>query len=257
MDHFYDTICRFNPARFYHPQSAHARAAVGVSACLTGQQVRYDGRDCYLPGIEALVAALDLTPICPEVGAGLPVPRPPVQLIANDSGSQPRARGRDDSSLDVTQQLLDFAHLSVTRAAAQSALCGYLWKSRSPSCGFNSTPLFDASGTQIGQTSGIQAAHFQRAMPWLSFCEESTLIDRRAALTFVLRCRLVFDWMYTGDVELLTQHRHYRFLIDSFANSDQIAVSEFAETNHKVNYLTALQHGCAGLQPGQLLELFI
>jgi len=257
MDHFNDTTCEFNPARFYHPQSAQARATVGVSACLTGQPVRYDGRDRYLPAIELLATALRLTPICPEVGAGLTVPRPPVQLIASRSDSQPSARGRDDSSLDVTQKLLDFAHLSVARAAAQSALCGYLWKSRSPSCGFNSTPLFDESGTQIGQTSGIQAAHFQRAMPWLSYCEELTLIDRLTALAFVLRCRLIFDWMYAGDVELLAQHRHYRFLIDRLPHSDQIAVDEFAKANHKVNYLTALQHGCAGLQSEQLLELFI
>jgi uncharacterized protein YbbK (DUF523 family) len=247
---------QFNSNRFYYPQSAQSRATVAVSACLMGQRVRYDGNDRYLPVIEWLSTMLQLIPICPEVGAGLGVPRPPVQLVAANAATI-EARGRDDAALDVTPQLQTFAHASVTQFNAQQILCGYLWKSRSPSCGYGSTPLFDQAGVQISTASGIQAAHFQRMLPWLSYCEESNLIDRLAALTFVLRCRLVFDWMYAGAVELAAQHRHYHFLIDRFTHNEQILLARLAASDARADYLTALQQSCARLPPGQLLDLFI
>jgi uncharacterized protein YbbK (DUF523 family) len=261
MDHFSDTANELDPARFYRASSAQYRAPVAVSACLTGQHVRYDGRGYDLPAIEWLAGALSLRPICPEVGAGLTVPRPPVQLVASNMEAQPRARGRDDSSLDVTQKLLNFAEITTAQPTVMSMLCGYIWKSRSPSCGLDSTPLFDTANVQIGRTSGIQAAHFQRTLPWLSYCEESALIDRRAARVFVLRCRLVFDVMYAEEADLpahlQAQHRHYHFLTERFSQSEQIALSECAAADRRTDYLTLLQHGCSRLQPEQLLELFI
>lgn len=255
MDHFCSIPAeQFNSNRFYYPHSAQLRATVAVSACLMGQRVRYDGNDRYLPAIEWLTTVLQLIPICPEVGAGLGVPRPPVQLVA-DNTNPIQARGRDDADLDVTRQLQTFAHASVAQFNAQT-LCGYLWKSRSPSCGFGSTPLFDPAGGQIGITSGIQAAHFQRTLPWLSYCEEADLTDRPTALTFVLRCRMVFDWMYAGAAQLAAQHRHYHFLIDRLDRNEQALLARLAATGDRGNYLTALQQSCARLPAEQLLDLF-
>jgi uncharacterized protein YbbK (DUF523 family) len=263
---------QFNSNRFYYPHSAQQRATVAVSACLMGQRVRYDGNDRYLPAIEELTTLLQLIPICPEVGAGLTVPRPPVQLVAT-STSIIQARGRDNPNLDVTSQLQMFAQTSATQFNATPILCGYLWKSRSPSCGYGSTPLFDQSGRQIGTTSGIHAAHFQREFPWLSYCEEATLLDQSAVLAFVLRCRIVFDWMYAGgatelstelatarptkvSAEISAQHRHYAFLIDRLSRSDQASLEQLAATRSRSDYLIALQQSCTRLPAEQLLDLF-
>jgi uncharacterized protein YbbK (DUF523 family) len=259
MDHFYNSsIGTFNSDRFYHPHSAEVRATVAVSACLTGERVRYDGNTRYLPAVEWLGAALHLVPICPEVGAGLTVPRPPVQLVVTDGpGAMPHALGRDDPNLDVTPQLQAFALTSSTQLIAAQTLCGYLWKSRSPSCGYGSAPLFNTAGIQIGQTNGIQAAHFQRALPWLSYCEESNLLDTETALAFVLRCRLVFDWMYAGATELFAQHQHYRFLLEQLTHNEQMSLTQLAIANNRTDYLAVLQRSCARLPTEQLLKLFI
>lgn len=54
---------------------------VGISACLLGRRVRYDGRDKFDPlPAEALAGRIEWVPVCPEVESGLPVPREPIQL---------------------------------------------------------------------------------------------------------------------------------------------------------------------------------
>jgi uncharacterized protein YbbK (DUF523 family) len=248
MDHFSSDRSALTRVRFHHPRSATIRPRVAVSACLVGEPVRYDGASRYLPAVAWLAEHLQLVPVCPEVGAGLSVPRPPVQLVAASADSSPRALGRDDPSLDVTQALADFARTSAADLVGGGALCGYLLKSRSPSCGLDSTPLFTADGTQLGTTSGIQATHFQSRLPWLSYCEETHLIDREAALAFELRCRLVFDWLYAGDTPLEDLLRHYRPLLTRLA--PPIA------SPAKTACLAALQRSCAQLPPARLLELF-
>lgn len=254
MDHFYSTSHEFAPARFYHPHSAKARPVVVVSACLSGERVRYDGDSQYLPAIEWLADCLQLLPVCPEVGAGLTVPRPPVQLVGGNAA--PRALGRDDPTLDVTQALADFARTSAAQLVATQSVCGYIFKSRSPSCGLGSTPLFDSAGMRTDTTSGIQAAHFQRQLPWLSYCEETDLLDRLSARVFELRCRLVFDWMHAGTVTLAARHRHYRFLQTRLATSERDILDHCARTDDSIGYLIALQRGCTQLPKEQLLTLF-
>ena len=250
MDHFLrgaksGATAGSSRARFYHPQSAAARPRVAVSACLAGERVRYDGASRYLPAFAWLAERLQLVSVCPEVGAGLAVPRPPVQLVTD--GAITRARGRDDPTLDVTAALAEFARTSRADLEAAAPLCGYVFKSRSPSCGLGSTPLFDIDGVQIATTSGIQAAHFQTRLPWLSYCEETALDDQDSALAFELRCRLVFDWLHAGDVDAETLRHHYRALLQRLAP---------AAPADRIGCLTALQKACAELPPAQLLEAF-
>ncbi len=108
-------LYRFNPQRFIHLASASARAPVAISACLAGQAVRYDGTDKQFVGAETLGEMLNLIPICPEVGAGLPVPRPPVQLVSSDTGQ--RALGRDD------QPSMSRTHCTAMPSSPRSAFC--------------------------------------------------------------------------------------------------------------------------------------
>ena len=63
------------------------RPRVGVSSCLLGHRVRYDGAEKQIPWIsEDLASEVELVPICPEVGAGMSVPRPPIQLVERAFG---------------------------------------------------------------------------------------------------------------------------------------------------------------------------
>ena len=80
---------------------------VGISRCLLGDAVRYDGKS--KPNsmvIEKLSQLFDFVPVCPEVEAGLTIPRPPVQLTG--SLTSPQMTGRDDPSIDVTDIILAY-----------------------------------------------------------------------------------------------------------------------------------------------------
>jgi uncharacterized protein YbbK (DUF523 family) len=248
------TPCNFHPTRFYDPRSATHRTAVAVSACLVGEKVRYDGTDKLLPVHALLRKELNLIAVCPEVGAGLGVPRPPVQLIEIDG--QIRARGRENRRLDVTAALQNFAAHSLQYLLNDHQLCGYLWKSRSPSCGFSSTPLFTADGIEVSRTSGIQADYFQRHLPYLNYCEETALATADAATDFVLRCRLAFDLLYTPNTPLAALHRHYAFLYENFDKSTAENLNALSATNHKTRYLAAFLEGCNQMPENALMKLF-
>ena len=84
---------------------------VGVSRCLLGDAVRYDGQSKPdLIVIEQLSKIFELIPVCPEVEAGLPVPRPPVQL--SGSIDKPRITGRNDPQLDITDMMQAYCQRS-------------------------------------------------------------------------------------------------------------------------------------------------
>ncbi|MET0380079.1 MAG: DUF523 domain-containing protein, partial [Spongiibacteraceae bacterium] len=177
----------FDACHFFNADITGCPLTIAASSCLTGAAVRYDGASKDFGPLHAWPAAQIRTlPICPEVGAGLTVPRPPVQLVATNRRAAPRARGRDIKTLDVTTALEQFAHTSLQQLRAESTLCGYIWKSRSPSCGLGSTPLFNDTDTQIDVVSGIQAHHIVTALPWLAHIEETQLLAPTVAARFLL-----------------------------------------------------------------------
>jgi len=115
-----------------------SKLIIGVSRCLLGDIVRYDGvSKASSTVIKKLGAQFELYAVCPEVEAGLSVPRPPVQLTGNIE--QPRMTGRDDPALDITELLMA---RSKQIADKLSTIRGYVFKSRSPSCGLHSTPVY-------------------------------------------------------------------------------------------------------------------
>ena len=250
-------ISHFDSRRFFHAESANACVVVGVSACLAGAAVRYDGQSKNLDALQQWPSqCVRLLPICPEVGAGLSVPRPPVQLVASDNTT--RALGRDDAHLDVTAALQQFAQYSVQALAHEHGLCGYIWKSRSPSCGFGSTPLFDTRGKLIDNVSGIQARAVTSALPWLIAAEETDFASADDAAQFLLLCRLIFDarWASLKRAELHEWHRHYTFLQSILPIADRTALDSAAAAGDWDNYLVLLQRACRKVEAEQLLGLF-
>src|SRR5690606_31596719 len=253
---------------FFSPEGAVATIGVAISSCLSGAAVRYDGQSKPLATLQDWTrhSNIRLLPICPEVEAGLPVARPPVQLgrSNNHETAQLLALGRDDATLNVTAILQNHAQQSAERLRNPPSLCGYIWKSRSPSCGLGSTPIFDSNGTQIGTGSGIEAYHLQSALPWLAHAEESALDTPIALRSFELRCRLVCDGR-TAQVRgttLAHWHAHYAFLRAAMAVADvgaleQLCAEGLGADEHWQDYLTALQQACRKIKAEQLLGLFI
>lgn len=138
---------------------------------MLGDAVRYDGQSkpCAIV-IEKLAEHFKLIPVCPEVEAGLNVPRPPVQLTG--SIKQPRLIGRDEPSIDVTDLMHGYCQ---TKIPSLSELSGFIFKSRSPSCGLHSTPVFIGGKCVTEISSGVFARALQAAYPDLPMIEETQL----------------------------------------------------------------------------------
>jgi uncharacterized protein YbbK (DUF523 family) len=150
-----------------------------------GQPVRYDGRHKRNACITGLLSTyFDWFPVCPEVGIGMGVPRPPIQLVKQ--GDRVHALGREDANVDVTAALQAYAQQLSAQLAGVS---GYVFKSRSPSCGLMDTDLFNPDGTLIGQATGVFAAEVQMLLPGLPLIDEISLVEPLKCEAFVHRVR--------------------------------------------------------------------
>lgn len=150
---------------------------IGISSCLLGQEVRYDGghkHNDYL--VSTLGEYFDYRPFCPEMSIGLGVPREPVHLVQNNG--RLRAVEIKNPALDITDRL--------TACADQQRpwlehICGYILKKDSPSCGMERVKVYPA-GAPAGEQprrngSGIYARRLMEDFPHLPLEEEGRLCD--------------------------------------------------------------------------------
>lgn len=168
------------------------RIRIGVSSCLLGQPVRYDGGHKYAAHIaRGLGHRFELVPVCPEVAIDLGVPRPPMQLVGTPDA--PHARVIEDPARDYTARLAAYGR----RMARELAdLSGYVFKSRSPSCGLARVPVYPRPGAARARRAGrgIYAQALLAARPLLPAVEEQTLADARARTRFVQRVLVYHRW---------------------------------------------------------------
>ncbi|MGA7800994.1 MAG: DUF523 and DUF1722 domain-containing protein [Gammaproteobacteria bacterium] len=172
---------------------------IGVSSCLLGERVRYDSRhkhDAYITG--TLGRYFELVAVCPEVAVGLGVPRPPIHLVGDVQ--RPRACGVDDAGIDVTDALRDFGRHT---AAALADISGYLFKSRSPSCGMAQVTVHSTgSGRTSDNGVGIYAREIMNAQPLLPVEEEQRLGDPERRDSFLERVFAYRRWQECTDAGL-------------------------------------------------------
>lgn len=133
---------------------------IGVSACLGGCPVRYDGRSQKVAEIEALVQKKQAITICPEVLGGLPVPRDPAEIVGGDGFSvwQGTARVLTNLGEDVTEVFKQGA-ITAYQQLKEQKIDTLILKEKSPSCG--SQLIYDGtfSGTKI-EGVGVATAYF-------------------------------------------------------------------------------------------------
>lgn len=171
------------------------KPCIGISACLCGERVRYDGTSKIQPDlINQLDSAVCFKPLCPEVAIGMSIPRPPIQLQLSNSHIE--AVYVDDQSKSFTRPLTQIADQLIkedNRASGGTRLCGYIFKSRSPSCGAGSTPVF-ADGVHVRFADGIYAHKIRQELPWLPAMEEEELAHPRSLNRFLFLVYLVNDY---------------------------------------------------------------
>lgn len=170
--------------------SANAKIPVGISACLLGEKVRFDGghkqsRYC----LNVLNECFEFKPFCPEVAAGLGIPREPIRLVGD--AEAPRALGTRDPSMDTTDALADHAD-HVTRSHPE--LCGYILMKGSPSCGMERVKVYHPNGMPNEAGSGIFAARMMANNPSLPVEEEGRLNDAVLRENFITRVFVYYSW---------------------------------------------------------------
>ena len=212
------------------------KALVGVSSCLLGEEVRYNGLhklDSFVAG--GLAELVELKPVCPEVDIGLGVPREPIQLTRTDTGT--RLVGVD-SGTDLTAAMKSYAEARAAELDA-AGICGYVLKSRSPSCGLGSVPVDGAE-----DTSGLFASILSERCRLLPLVEETGLQTpggREVFLQQVLACRRLrdlFDREWTVG-ELVDHHTRQKLLL----------LAQSPELHSQLDRLVA---GATGKDPGEI-----
>lgn len=181
---------------------------VGISACLLGQNTRYDGRSKGAPElVAALAAEVEWVPLCPETDAGLGVPRPPMDLYRQADG---RIAAITPEGHDCTRQL-DAWIAATIPTLRRNGLDGVVLKARSPSCAIGSALLHEGGPGLVGHSSpvpqgagaaasavetaptvfcdGLFAAALKRVMPKLPMAEDEELRDVVQREQFLSRVR--------------------------------------------------------------------
>jgi uncharacterized protein YbgA (DUF1722 family)/uncharacterized protein YbbK (DUF523 family) len=172
------------------PQEAD-RVRIGISTCLLGEKVRFDGGhklDQYAVG--TLAQYVDWVPVCPELEMGLGVPREALRLIGDPEA--PRLV-TVKSRLDHTEGMLTWARDRVDELRRLD-LDGYILKSKSPSCGMERVRVYSDSGMPSRSGSGLFARVLMDAMPLLVIEEEGRLNDAWLRESFVVRVFTHHRW---------------------------------------------------------------
>lgn len=199
-----------------HSDPSH-KIPVGISACLLGQPVRFNGghkqsKFCK----ETLAQYFEFHSVCPEVGIGMSTPRQAIRLVSADSKDQSvKAVGSDDANLDVTDALTDYAH---QQASKLSDLCGFIFMQKSPSCGLFGVKRYLPNGYSEGSTQGIFAGIFAKQNPLIPVEEAGRLNDAALRENFMTRVFAFSEWKKFNQANitaagLIQFHSRYKYLV--------------------------------------------
>lgn len=167
------------------------RIRVGISSCLLGEEVRYDGqhkRDPYITG--TLSRLFELVPLCPEMAIGLGVPREPIRLVA-EKGKPARVVEVRNPDRDVTDDLQAYGR---RMARELSDIHGYILKQGSPSCGMERVRVHAPDGSPLATASGAYAEALMAERPDLPVEEEGRLGDPWLRESFLERVFVHERW---------------------------------------------------------------
>lgn len=233
---------------------------VGISACLLGQAVRFDGghkqsRFC----VNELGAHFDYHPVCPEMAIGLGAPRAAIRLIRREG--QLRAETRD-GSLDVTERLIAYGEQQASRL---DFLSGYILCAKSPSCGMERVRVYAANGKAPGGEGGAKegiglfARALMAANPLLPVEEDGRLGDPVLRENFVLRVFAYHDWQQLcargiSAAGLIGFHARYKYLVLSHACSHYRALGKLLGDLGKANLQEVAERYIQGLMTALCLR---
>ncbi|MGF6692919.1 uncharacterized protein YbgA (DUF1722 family)/uncharacterized protein YbbK (DUF523 family) [Metapseudomonas resinovorans] len=180
-------MSRYLPMPFDLPQ----RPKLGISACLLGDPVRFNGghKESRLCS-RSLAEHFDFVPLCPEVAIGLGIPREPIRLVGDPAA--PRAVNSREPQRDHTEALAEFGEIMATQL---DDISGYIFMQKSPSCGLERVKVYQANGhASDGGGRGIFASAFCARRPDLPVEEDGRLNDPVLRENFLTRVYAYAQW---------------------------------------------------------------
>ena len=188
---------------------------IGISTCLLGEKVRYDGGhklDRYIT--DTLGHYFEWVPVCPEVEYGLPVPRESMHLIGNPAS--PRIV-TVKTGVDHTEGMKKWAEDKL-RQLEKEDLCGFIFKSKSPSSGIGGIKVYTSSGMPSNRGTGIFGGVFMRYFPLIPVIDDGRLHNPNLRENFIEQVLVYKRWKEflknsTKIRDLIAFHTHLKLLI--------------------------------------------
>jgi uncharacterized protein YbgA (DUF1722 family)/uncharacterized protein YbbK (DUF523 family) len=225
---------------------------IGISRCLLGENVRYDGGhklDHYLTF--TLGKYVEWIPVCPEVEYGLPVPREAMRLVGDPAAPRLLTIRTNADHTAGMQKWTD----KKLRELENEGLCGFIFKSRSPSSGIRGVKVYQESGVPLKSGAGIFGGAFVKKFPVIPAEDDGRLQDPKLRENFIERVFVYRRWLdfisedesLKGLVSFHTDHKlmlmahsveHYRRLGKLVAEVKTYKKDELIE-----NYITKLMEG--------------
>ncbi|NJD55120.1 MAG: DUF523 and DUF1722 domain-containing protein [Nitrospirae bacterium] len=193
----------------------NGKIRIGVSSCLLGEKVRYDGGhklDHFLK--DTLGEYVEWIAVCPEVEAGFPVPREPMRLVG-DAAAPRLVTVR--SGLDHTDRMQAWVEAKLGNIEKLD-LCGFVFKSRSPSSGMRGVKVYGPAGVPSHAGVGIFARMFMKRFPFVPVEDDGRLHDPALRENFIERIFVYQRWKELvrgrGALrELVSFHTDHKLLI--------------------------------------------
>ena len=208
---------------------------IGISACLLGEKVRFDGGHKRLAfAVEQLAPYVRFEAICPEMAIGLPTPRPALRLVSSDEGV--RMRFSNDEAVDFTDKMQQY---SEQRVASLEHLCGYILCAKSPSCGMERVRIYrenSKDNSKIGV--GVYTAELQKQLPWLPIEEDGRLNDPLLRENFVERVFALYElkMLHKSGLtrgKLMAFHSRYKLSLLSHSQPEYRELGRFVASMDK------------------------
>jgi uncharacterized protein YbgA (DUF1722 family)/uncharacterized protein YbbK (DUF523 family) len=213
---------------------AGEKIKLGISACLMGQNVRYDGGHTHDPFLtQTLGQYVDYLPICPEVECGLPVPREAMRLVGDPSNP---ALVTNKTGINITEQMKEWGRNRLD-ALKNVNLCGFIFKSKSPSSGMERVKVYGENGIPANVGIGIWARMFMDRFPLLPVEEEDRLHDPMLRENFIQR---IFVFKHFQEIRskgisrgnLVDFHTRHKLLIMAHSPAHYRAIGKFVADSH-------------------------
>ena len=206
-----------------------SKIPVGISACLLGEKVSFDGghkRNEF--AAEQLAPYLRYEPVCPEMAIGLPTPRPALRLTEEEGEISLRFSNGQDAP--VTEKMAAFSQEKVSRL---HHLCGYIVCAKSPSCGMERVRIYQPDNNNNRKSgTGIFTRELMEQMPWLPVEEDGRLHDPLLRENFVARVYALheFNQMWRSGLtraKLIEFHTRYKLLLLAHSQPDYREIGPF------------------------------